>query len=51
MMSRNGTNDAEKIDKDKLLASLEGLEVREPLYLGESVRLVDPTNAEVSRMK
>ncbi|CAN0027179.1 unnamed protein product [Ectocarpus sp. 6 AP-2014] len=34
------------IDKDKLLASLEGLEVREPLYLGESVRLVDPTNAE-----
>ncbi|CAM9549331.1 unnamed protein product, partial [Ectocarpus sp. 4 AP-2014] len=34
------------IDKDKFLSSLEGLEVREPLYLGESVRLVDPTNAE-----
>ncbi|CAN0086336.1 unnamed protein product [Ectocarpus fasciculatus] len=34
------------IDKDKVLASLEGLEVREPLYLGESVRLVDPTDAE-----
>ncbi|CAN0192432.1 unnamed protein product, partial [Scytosiphon promiscuus] len=35
-----------EMDKDKLQASLDGLEVREALYLGESVRLVDPNGAE-----
>lgn len=35
------------MDEAKLQASLEGLEVREALYLGESVRLADPKHPEV----
>lgn len=38
-----------KMDAGKLEASLEGLEVTEALYLGESVRLVDPKDPEVSQ--
>lgn len=36
------------MDEAKLRASLEGLEVREALFLGESVRLADPKDPEVS---
>lgn len=39
------------MDETKLQASLDGLSVRDALYLGESVRLVDPDNAEVSQIK
>lgn len=38
------------MDEAKLVASLEGLEVREALYLGETVRLADPKDPEVRGM-
>ena len=41
----------DQLDEDQVRLSLEGLEVRQPAHVGESVSLADPRNPQVKPVR